>query len=170
MTDDRAELPQAHKAFYDLREMALLIALRVNPEGEAMRTTVDKVRKRLMYAVKQDELHLMGPPVLQLFFAAQVFAWARKKWPEALGDIPVVQSADVEETIGLGDEAQPDVIPGDLIKCQEALRIAQTEIHRLQRNLEKAEREIDRLQPLAERYEEIRLKNQSSAKRPRTGI
>lgn len=170
MTDDHAELPPGHKPFYDLREMAFLIALRVNPEGEAMRTTIDKVRKRLVYAVKQDELHAVGPPALQLFLAAQVFAWARKKWPETFGDMPVVHSAEAEEVVRFGDDAQPDVIPGDLTKCQEALRIAQTEIHRLQRDLEKAEREIDRLQPLAERYEEIRLKNQSSAKRPRTGI
>lgn len=147
----------------------MVIAYRVQPHGEELRTTVDKVRKRLMYAVDHHELHLAGPPGLQLFFVPQVLAWARSKWPEAFADIPIAHEAAANSSFTMGDASQACLIPGDPAKCQEALMDAHRTIHRLERELAALQKEADRLRPLAERYEQNRQKNRDSAKLPRNG-
>ena len=166
MTDE-AELPPGTQLFYPIREMSRLIALRVNPSGEEMRTTVDKVRKRLVYAVDHDELHLIGPAGLQLYFVPEVLAWARRKWPEAFADLSVKSDAVAQSHMKLADELHDNYIPADPEKRGELLQEAYRTIDRLERDLTEARRELERLRPLAEKYEQNREKNRSSAKRPR---
>ena len=157
----------ADRPFYPLQEMALSLGLRINPKGEPLRTTVDKVRKRLLYAVEHDELHLIGPPPLGLFHVQQVMAWARRKWPEAFSEVQVHHEAEGQSHLGLKDSLTADVIPGELERCQDVLQTAYTTIHTLERELAVAHKELARLRPLAERYEQNREKNRRSAKRPR---
>lgn len=168
MTDE-AELPAGVQQFYPIREMSRLIALRVKLSGEEMRTTVDKVRKRLVYAVDHGELHLVGPPALQLYFVPQVLAWARKKWPEAFADIRVKSEAVAQSHLEMRGELHDNYIPADPEKRGELLREAYQTIDRLERDLTDAKRELERLRPLAENYEQICKKNQHSAKGPRNG-
>jgi hypothetical protein len=165
---ESAQLPLGHKPFYPLHEMAILLALRVGREGESMRTTIDKVRKRLLYAVGKGDLQTMGlANEYQLFYAAQTFAWARKKWPESFDDIPIKQDAVASDSLGVTDKVKTWVYPGTVDACHELLREAYDEIEILQAELASAELENARLQPLAERYIENREKNRRSARKPR---
>lgn len=159
-----------HKPMYPLTEIAQLLALKVQPEGETMRTTVDKVRKRLIYAAKSGKLHVIGPPAFPLFIAPQVFAWARKNWPEAFGDVSVAHDVQAQSHIRIGAVVRDHLFPGDLNECHRLLREMYDEVESLQGELATAEREIARLEPLAERYEQNRAKNQASAKRPRKDV
>jgi hypothetical protein len=163
-------LPSASKPFYPLHEIATLIAMRVQPPGEELRTTLDKVRKRLIYALRKDELQLMTSGPLELFFGAQVFAWARKKWPEAFGDIPVTQDAKGESHLKIGITARTFLYPGSLEDCHKLLRSTYDEVDLLEQELRLAELEVTRLKPLAERYEQNREKNRRSAKKPRKDV
>ena len=164
---DRAELPSGHPPFYRLPEIAMLIALRVKPQGEEMRATIDKVRKRLVYAVDQDDLHPIGPPGLQLFLSGEVFAWARRKWPEAFPDVRVRQETHAQSHLAVAVMANTDLIPGDLDRCQATLRETYRTIDRLERELADVLKEAEQLRPLAERYKQNSEKNRNSAKRPR---
>jgi hypothetical protein len=164
------DTPAAGKPFYALHEIATLISIRVQPPGEELRTTLDKVRKRLIYALRKDELQLMTIGPLELFFGAQVFAWARKKWPEAFGDIPITHDAKAESSLKIGVTARTFVYPGKLEDCHKLLRSTYDEVDLLEHELRLAELEIARLKPLAERYEQNREKNRRSAKKPRKDI
>ena len=165
-----ADTPSAGKQFYALHEIATLIAIRVQPPGEEMRTTLDKVRKRLIYALRKDELQLMKAGPLELFFAAQVFAWTRKKWPEAFGDIPITHEANAASILKIGMTARTYLYPSKLNDCHKLLRSTYDEVELLEEELRLAEREVARLKPLAERYEQNREKNRRSAKKPRKEI
>lgn len=168
--NESAQLPPGHKPFYPLQEIATLLAIRIGRPDQKMRTSVDKVRKRLLYAVEKGDLHVMAVTnELQLFYAAQVFAWARRKWPDAFGDVSIMQAADASDTLRLSDAAKTWVYPGDLDACHTLLRSAYDDIELLKEELSSAERELARLRPLAERYEENRDKNRHSAKMPRKG-
>lgn len=164
---DQSGLPPGHQQFYRLAEMASLIALRVNPHGESMRNTVDKVRKRIVYAADQGELHYVGPKALGLFFVPEVLVWAREKWPGALSDLPVSQEANAQVGMKLDATLSTYHIPGDLARCQEALQDALLTNRELERRLSTTEAEIERLGPLAEKYEQNREKNRQSARKPR---
>ena len=164
------EMPPAGNQFYPLHEIATLIAIRVQPPGEELRTTLDKVRKRLLYALRKDELQLMTIGRLELFFGAQVFAWARKKWPEAFGDIPITQDATAQSNLRIGITARTFLYPGKLDDCHKLLRSTYDEVELLEQELGLAEREVARLKPLAERYEQNREKNRRSAKKPRKEV
>lgn len=168
--NESAELPVEQKPFYTLTEISALLAFRVQPDGESLRKTRDKVRKRLRYAVENDYLHVMGVGDLQLFFAAEVFAWARRTWPDAFGDIRVRHEADLSDAVGLCDSPKARVLPGELNECHELLLNTYAEADSLKDELARAERELARLRPLAERYEEIRARNRSSAKKSRNNV
>ena len=164
---DSAQLPPG-QPFYPLNDMALLLALRVQKPGEDLRPTVDKVRKRLLYAVAKDELHVTGP--LQFFLAAQVFAWARKKWPGTFSDIAVKHDAHASDTLNLDARIKNWHYPGDLGECHKLLRSLYDDLELLEEELASATREIRQLRPLAEKYEEIRRRNRRSAKLPRKNV
>jgi hypothetical protein len=168
--NESAQLPEGHKPFYTLQEIALILACRIRPDGEELRTTVDKVRKRILYAVQNDYLQVMGAGELQLFFAAQIFAWARRKWPDAFRDIPINQDARASDGVMFGDSLRAWVYPSDVERCHELLRSTYSEVELLKAELESAEKEIARLRPLAERYEENREKNRRAAKQPRKEV
>lgn len=168
--NESAELPTGQKPFHRLQEIALLLALRIQPEGEELRTTVDKMRKRLLYAVDNDYLHVMEIGELQLFFAAEVFAWARRKWPEAFEDIQIKHEAKASDGLKFGALARAWTLPGNLDKCHESLQSIYGEVELLKEELASAEKEIARLRPLAEQYEENCEKNRRAAKRPRKGV
>lgn len=155
----------AERPFYPLQEMALLIALRINPKGEPVRATVDKVRKRLLYAVETDDLHVIEP--VKLFHVPQVMAWARRKWPEFFREVQIHHEANGQSHLRLKDTITADWIPAEIEQCQDVLQTAYTTIHTLERELAAAHKELARLRPLAERYEANREKNRRSAKRPR---
>jgi len=159
-------LPEGHQLFYPLAEMAMLIALRIRPVGEPIRTTIDKVRKRLIYATKNGDLHTAHA---DLYFVPQAIAWSQKKWPGKFDGLAAEHSVTATNTLVIRDECRGFVIPGDLPGCQEALRDAQRENQQLQAELKTAQAEIDRLEPIAEKYERIREKNARSAKLPRKG-
>lgn len=164
------KLPMGQKPFQTLTEISTLLALSIRPDGESQRITTDKVRKRLRYAVENGSLHFIGNGELQLFFAAEVFAWARQRWPEAFGDIRVRHEANTSDAMKIRDSASARVLPGNLENCHELLRNTYSEIDLLKEELVWAEKEIARLRPLAERYEENRQKNRRAAKRPRKNV
>jgi hypothetical protein len=160
-------LPEGQQLFHPLAEMALLIALRIRPEnGEPMRTTIDKVRKRLVYATENGDLQVADAG---LYFVPQVIAWSQKKWPGKFDDLPAEHSRAATATLVMRDQARAFVIPGDLPGCQEALEDAHRKNRQLQTELNAAHAEIERLEPIAYKYEQIRQKNTRSAKLPRKG-
>ena len=169
--NDLDRQPAQHPSFYPLNEMATLLAFRVQKPGEDLRSTVDKVRKRMRYAVEKDELHVMGPsPQIQLFFAAQVFAWARKKWPERFCDVSVRHDETVSDGLKIAVSVRDWHYPADVDECHRLLRAAYEDVELLGEELAAANREIEKLRPLAERYEENRERNRQSAKRPRKNV
>jgi hypothetical protein len=159
-------LPEGHQLFYPLAEMAMLIATRVNPPGEPLRTTIDKVRKRLVYATKNGDLQMAHAG---LYFVPQAIAWSQKKWPGKFDGLPAEHFATATSTAVMSDEVWGFVIPGDLPSCQKALEDAHRENQQLRTELKAAHVEIERLEPIAEKYEQICEKNARSAKLPRKG-
>lgn len=154
------------QVFYPLAQMAMLIALRVRPPGEDGRATIDKIRKRLRYAVKIGEVH----PMLSesgLFYVPEVIAWAQRKWPDKLCDLVGEHAASAHSNLLVHDKVQHTSIPADLPSCQDALEDAQQLIHKLRADIASAHAEIARLRPLADKYEQNREKNRQSAKLPR---
>ncbi len=124
----------------------MLIALRIQPAGEPLRTTIDKVRKRLVYATETGDLQTAHA---SLYFVPQVIAWSRKKWPGKFNDLSAEHSATATVTARFRDEIRAWVIPGDLPGCQQALRDAQRENEQLESELKAAHAEIERLRPIA---------------------
>lgn len=167
--NDSAKPSPFEKDTYSFREMAKLLAERVRPEGESPRATVDKVRKRLDYALDHGELK-WALPSQQLLSTQKVVIWARKKWPDQFGDIPIRQDVSVSDGFVVRGESEPLTLPGDLSECQQALLSAYRSNSFLRMALAIAQAEAARLRPLAEKYEEIRRKNQESAKLPRKGV
>ncbi|GAB3366252.1 hypothetical protein GCM10027431_07950 [Lysobacter rhizosphaerae] len=164
MTDRARSILPAES--YSLAELARLLAPLVKEPGESMRNAVDKVRKRLEYAVEHGQLQQLDAGV---FSTAQIIPWARKKWPKALGAIPVRQDVDLEAGLAVRDTPTPDVIPGDIDLRREAFMTFFKAIGRLERELAAASAEAEQLRPAAEKYEELRKKLKASAKRPRKG-
>ena len=160
------ELPEGHQLLYPLAEMAMLIALRIQAAGEPVRTTVDKVRKRLVYATRNGDLQTAHAG---LYFVPQAIAWSRKKWPGKFEDLPAAFSDTATAAAAIGDEVFTLVVPGDLPRCQEAVADAQRENQRLRTELKAAHAEIERLGSIAEKYAHICEKNAESAKLPRKG-
>lgn len=166
MPELRHGLPDDHPLFCPLAEMAMLIAVRIQPAGEPLRTTIDKVRKRLIYATKNGDLQTAHAG---LYFLPQVIAWSQKRWSGKFDGLPAEHSATATSAAMIRDEAWAFVIPGDLPSCQKALEDAQRENHQLRAELKAAHAEIERLKPIAQKYERIREKNARSAKLPRKG-
>lgn len=166
MPEPTNELPEGHQLFYPLAEMAMLIALRTRPVGEPLRTTIDKVRKRLVYATTNGDLQTVHAG---LHFVPQAIAWSQKKWPGKFDGLHAEHSATATAVVVVRDEIRGWVIPGDLPGCQEALRDAQRENEQFRTELKAAHAEIERLRPIVEKYELIREKNARSAKLPRKG-
>ncbi|MEO5812845.1 MAG: hypothetical protein ABIQ63_12115 [Rhodanobacter sp.] len=161
-------LPEGQQPFYALAEMTMLIARLVQPYGEPLRTTVDKVRKRILYATLKGALTTVGTGA-GLYSCPEVIAWARKKWPGKLNDLPAEHSVSASATAGFRDDGHMFVTPGDLPRCQAALLEALRENQQLRSELKAAQAEIERLKPIAEKYEKNRETNRQSAKRPRKG-
>jgi len=166
MPESTNELHKGHQLFYPLAEMALRIALRIQPTGEPLRTTIDKVRKRLVYATEKGDLQTAHAG---LYYVPQAIAWSLKKWPGKFDGLPAEHNATATATAMFRDEAQLFVMPGDLPRCQDALRDAQRENGQLRAELKAAHTEIAQLKPIAQKYEQIREKNTRSAKLPRKG-
>ncbi len=165
MPEPPHQLSDEQDAFLPLGKMAKVIAIRIRPAGEPMRITVDKVRKRLTYAVKNVDLQTVDG----LYPVPGTIAWARKKWPDKLNDLHADHSSAAQSTGVLRDEAWSFVIPGDLPRCQEALQECLRQVRQLQEELKTAHTEIERLKPVAEKYEKNRETNRRSAKQPRKG-
>lgn len=145
----------------------MIIALRVKPRGEELRATIDKTRKRLVYAVERKELTVAGSPPSQLYFVPEVLAWAKLKWPVAFADIRVKSEVNGKSSLHLEDALHVNYYPADLEQCTNLLREAYQTVERLEGELAKVHEELGRLRPLAEKYEQNREKNRKSAKLPR---
>lgn len=162
-----------HPEHYSLWQMAMLIAERVRRPDETLRQAADKARKRLVHAVAKGDLTLAQTqagqpgPVLR---TSDAVLWARGKHPGEFLDIPVSSSVRLVEALGVADSASGQVLPGDLQRCQQALREAYERIERLDQLLDATLTEYGRVAPLAERYERNRAKNQASARKPRKGV
>ncbi|MBX6421910.1 MAG: hypothetical protein IRZ06_13020 [Nevskia sp.] len=155
-----------------IQELVDLLAPRVRKAGDTLRQAKDKVRKRLLYAQKSGELERLGTPAKQpngRFKLSAVIGWARFKWPGKVNDLLAYYSRDLSETLTVSDSAIADIIPGDLPRCQQALRDSQNKVRLLEAQLAESLAEIRRLKPLADRYEANRAKNRESAKKPRKG-
>ena len=85
MPESTNELREGHQLFCPLAEMALLIALRIQPTGEPLRITIDKVRKRLVYATEKGDLQTAHAG---LYYVPQAIAWSLKKWPGKFDGLP----------------------------------------------------------------------------------
>lgn len=158
-----------------LSELAEFIAGRIKPHGEPIRVTIDKVRKRMLYAAKIGALHPI--PGSFNFFAPEVEAWAKSKWPSEFQDVARVLTQSIEEKFGISDRLESRLIPNDLGRCKEELELAFSTIQQLrdrsallEDKLREAQEEVARLTPLAQGYENIRRKNRLAAKRPRKSI
>lgn len=168
MTDIDAANPPAQEALVSLSEIIQTLAARVQPYGEPMRLTVDKVRKRVLYAIRIGDLHVA--PGTDHLFSPQVMQWSKLKWPAAMTDVRAVKAGQCQEVLGALDELVGDVVPATLEGRKQALIEAFDLNFRLARELRLANEEIARLAPLAERYENIRRKNRLAAGRPRKGL
>jgi hypothetical protein len=160
--------PDPQEEHLPIAHMAMLIAPRVQLPGESIRATVDKVRKRLAYAVASGELQTTGADPA-FFYAPAVVAWGRSKWPGKLLDLPAHQTAKLSDGLVLGEKRIGHAIPGDLTSCQVALGQALKQIDALCAHLQDLSAEIERLRPLANKYEQTCEKNRQSAKLPRSG-
>ncbi len=140
-----------------IQELVDLLAPRVRKAGDTLRQAKDKVRKRLLYAQKSGELERLGTPAKQPNGRCKV------------NDLLAYYSRDLSETLTVSDSAIADIIPGDLPRCQQALRDSQNKVRLLEAQLAESLAEIRRLKPLADRYEANRAKNRESAKKPRKG-
>ena len=160
------ELPEGHDLFFPLVLMTEFIAERVQPYGESLRATTDKVRKRLLYAAKIGRLRTVDT---DLFSLPHVIAWSQEKWPGKFDDFHVERRKTIGSEASFSDEATCIVLPGNLKECQDALEVAQKQIHLLQTDLKAAHAEIECLKGFEKKYVNIREKNTESAKRPRKG-
>lgn len=158
-------------AMLTLTEIVELITERVRNPNDTLRQAKDKVRKKIRYALKIGKLHNLGASGKQndgLLKLSVVVAWARGKWPDALLDLRAnYEDVARERRLSATDHAFADVIPGDLTRCQRALKEAQAKIRQLDAELANAKSKIIRLQPLADHYEATRATNRESAQKSR---
>lgn len=176
MTDpveEGVEQPQSEaNLIRPIADVARMIAEKVKQPGESMRTAIDKVRHRMVYAATRGMLN--RAPNSWSFYVPEVEAWAKNKWPREFSDVPRFEIIRVVERLALSVSADSQLVPGDLDRCKQELRTAFRRIEELEdlnRHLEKelksTREEIDRLRPLAQRYENIRHKNRLAASKPR---
>lgn len=136
-----------------------------------MRQTRDKVGKRIRYADQSGELAAFGVFSKDSdgrFETGEILGWASTKWPGRFTGLPVVHNAPLVEAISLGNSASADVVPNDLLACQQALIAAQAEIKNLLALQLKSLVLIEKLQPIAEKYEALRRRKKASARLPRS--
>ena len=164
MTKNTPPRFSAPEPSYSLGELAKLIAAQIQPRGEPLRTTVDKVQKRLKYAIHSGELQVLDSGS-QLLSTAQVLPWARKKWPEFFKGVPVRHEIDVQSGFRASASSDEDLLPGDLQQRREALMKAFQTISQLRQDLAKATEEAERLRPKAEKYEDTCLTNHENGKK-----
>lgn len=167
MSESADHTPEKGEFTHSLDQVAHILAPAVLRPGEELRAAIDKVRKRVEYAVEKGELGTEGIPGMRFYCLPQVIAWARRKWPGNFLGITAEHEAAGKSPVRLGDQCNPYTYPGDLDRSHDALKKAYGQINELSAALRAAYVEIDRLAPLAERYLQIRDKNRQSAKTPR---
>lgn len=154
---------------HTLTQVANILAPAVRQPGEELRAAIDKVRKRVEYAVETGELQTQGVSQARCYCLPLVIAWAREKWPGNFLALPAEHDKKAKSGVGFGDQLGSNTYPGDLDWSHDALKQAYGQIKELGAALKAAYAEIDRLEPLAAKYENIREKNRQSAQRPRGG-
>lgn len=159
--------PKKSEFTYTLAQVAHILAPAVLRPGEDIRAAIDKVRKRVEYAVQKGELQVDGIPGMRFYCLPLVVAWATEKWPGNFLELPANHEKTAKSAFGIGDQLIGDTYPGDLDRSHEALKKAYGQIEELIAGLKAAYAEIDRLAPLADRYLQNREKNRQSAKTPR---
>jgi hypothetical protein len=136
-----------------------LLWKRVAKPGEARRTVDARIRKRLTYAmVKRELVGSMTTKGLQgqRFAEADIWPFARGAWPAQFKDVPLPQSATASDSAQLADLVMQHVIPGNLERCQQALREVLDLADRLLAELQEAKLRVTVLERLAERNRKFR--------------
>jgi len=152
-----------------LVQVANILAPAVRNPEEELRAAIDKVRKRVEYAVKKGDLDAQVIAGKRLYCMPLVLAWASRKWPANFPRVTTRQEGTASGALGFTGGGSGFTYPGDLKESHAALRAAHIRIYELSEALKSGQLEIDRLKPLAEKYEEICKKNRKSAKRSRGG-
>lgn len=161
--------PKKGEFTHTLTQVANVLAPAVRQPGEELRAAIDKVRKRVEYAVEMGDLQAQGALGMRFYCLPLVIAWAREKWPGNFLGLPAEHEKTAKSAFGIGDQLGSNTYPGDLDRSHDALKLAYGQIKELAKALKAAYAEIDRLEPLAAKYENIREKNRQSAQRPRGG-
>jgi hypothetical protein len=140
---------------------------RVANEGEDRRVVDARIRKRLSYAIgkgvfpgRELSASLRG----QQFTEVEVWRFARGAWPAQFKEVPLPQSATASDSAQLADLVMQHVIPGNLERCQQALREVLDLADRLLAELQEAKLRVTELERLAERNRKFR---ESSGRRGR---
>ncbi len=154
---------------HTLSQVADILAQKVRQPGEELRAAIDKVRKRVEYAVKKGGLDAQVVAGKRLYCMPLVLAWASRKWPANFPTVALRQEGTARGAFGFTGAGSGSTYPGDLKESHAALRAADIRIYELSEALKSVKLEIDRLRPLAEKYQEICKKNRKSAKRSRGG-
>lgn len=155
---------------YSILQIVDFLALELGVSGADARSARDKIRKQLVYAIEQGHLECTGPPQAKQLSMPQVRRWARDKWPEELNHLNVRRQIEAVASAVLSVHADVHYYPGNLETCHKELRAAYARNEKLAGELAAAQAEITHLRPLAEKYEQNRETNRTSAKKPRTGL
>jgi hypothetical protein len=134
------------------------------PDRRAMR---DKVRKRVRYALGGGSLRRLDVQTTDMD-QDEVIYWARSKWRGKF-DIPIEVSAPMSDILAFADSAGALPLPSNIDQCHRLVRELAARNRLLEMMVHRQANIIDGLRPLAEQYERNRAKNQSSARKPRTG-
>lgn len=105
-------------------EVVSFLASRVCTSPAELRACKDKLRKKVLYATKEQ-----GWPARASrsgYRLLDVITWARKNWPGLFDDVPIVYNknhpAHDSDSIAVTDQVIGHVFPGDVARCHELLR------------------------------------------------
>jgi hypothetical protein len=135
--------------------------------GDEERARRDRVQKRIIDHANKG---LLARRANGSFLLGEVARWARETWPECFDDLPAFPrqaSGSTVEEVRVGTSMSALVLPGTLAGCHAAIESMDARILVLERELSKERKQVSQLMPDAQRYQEIRRKNQASGKKSR---
>lgn len=137
------------------------IVARLHVSGSERRSTRDKVRKRIKYALDAGSLPNDNYKVSGIDQEA-LLNWVSRKWPDAFAGSPQqVGPASIPSLEQVG-EVTALLMPPDLHGCQEALRAAWNDIALLREQASHLTALVLELEPKAQRYDANCKTNQIS--------
>jgi hypothetical protein len=166
-TLESAELTRAADRRLNKLQAIKLIGERDRRPEDDERTSDDRARKLIDYAIKKGELDFGARNSVAL---GDLVAWAnsKPKLREKLAGLPVRHpSAGFQSNARSMSTATAELGPTSLADCQEALRVARALVREQQASLATLEHEIEQLRPLAAKYKLMVERNTAAAKKPR---